>query len=110
MTTGFTDRQMTPTAITTTNPVNVTIANHGLTNGQYIRASNFVINPAPNATGMYQLNYQLFIVGNVSTNTFDLFDQYYNPIDGSDYTPFISNGLAQFTLTGPSLNVENNLP
>lgn len=103
----FTLQQKYPTAISATFPVRVTIANHGMTAGQYVRASNFVASPAPDATGMEQLNYNLYIIGNVTTNQFDLFDIFNNPIDGTQYTPFVNNGLALFTLTGPALNTQN---
>lgn len=104
---GFTVRQMIPTAIAASFPVVVTVDNHGLSNGQYVRATNFFVSPAHDATGMEQLNNQLFIVGNITTNTFDLFDQFELPVDGTLYTTFVDNGIAQFTLTGPALNTQN---
>ncbi len=104
---GFTVRQMYPTAIAATLPVNVTIPNHGMSNGQTVRATNFFVSPAQAVTGMQELNNNLYYIGNVTTNTFDLFDVYGNPIDGTNFTPYINNGLAQFTLTGPDLFTEN---
>lgn len=103
----FTLQQKYPTAITATFPVRVTIPNHGMTSGQYIRASNFVASPSFYATGMEQLNYNLYIIGNVTTNEFDLFDTFNLPIDGTLFTPFVDNGLALFTLTGPALDTQN---
>lgn len=104
---GFPVLQQFPTAITATFPVVVTIPNHGWTAGQFIIASNFVIHPSPSATGMFQLNYRQFQIRNVTTNTFELFDEFNLPVDGTNYTSFINNGLAMFTLEGPSLNIQN---
>lgn len=104
---GFAVRQMTPTAIEQSVPVRVTVEANGLSNGQYVRATNFFVSPVQDATGMEQLNNLLFVIRNVTTDTFDLFDQYGAPIDGTNYTPFINNGIAQFTLTGPELNTQN---
>jgi hypothetical protein len=104
---GFATTQLTPTAITKTVPVNVTVDNHGLSAGQYVRATRFYALPLIDATGMEQLNNQLFVVQNITTNTFDLFDQYGEPIDGRNYTTFINNSLGQFNLTGPSLDTQN---
>lgn len=56
---------------------------------------------------MIQLNNNLYIISNVTTDTFDLFDEYGEPVDGRGFTPFINNGLPQFTLTGPDLNTQN---
>lgn len=103
----FTLQQKYPTAISATFPVRVTIPNHGMTAGQYIRASNFATSPLSLRTGMEQLNYNLYVIGNVTTNQFDLFDTFGRPIDGTQYTPFVNNGLALFTLTGPELDTQN---
>lgn len=104
---GFAVQQKFPTAIAASFPVLVTIPNHGMSSGQFVRASNFFVSPLSDATGMYQLNNNLYMIGNVTTNTFELFDQYGEPIDGTNYTPFINNGIAQFTLTGPDLFTQN---
>jgi hypothetical protein len=106
----FTPEQYTPTAITTTFPVQVTIANNGFVNGQRLRATRFETLPFAIATGMEQLNNRLFEIGLVTTDTFCLYDVYGNGIDGRNYTPFVNNGLAQFTLTGPSLFIDNPAP
>ncbi len=103
----FTTRQFTPTAITNTLPIVVTIANHGFSNGQALRATRFVTFPLANATGMEQLNNKRFYVQQVTTNTFELTDVNNVPIDGRNFTPFIANGLAQFTLVGQTLPVVN---
>jgi len=108
---GFTDQHRVPTAITAALPPVVTCASHGLENGQYVRATDFVTSPVASATGMEQLNNKLFLVGGVTTNTFALYDaQTGLPIDGTGYTAFVNNGIAQFTLTGESLYTENPAP
>ncbi len=100
---GFPIEQMTPTDVTQTLPVVVTVIGHSLSNNQFVRATNFF----KNQTGMQQLNNLLFRVLNVQPDTFQLYDQFYAPIDGTFYTPFIDSGIAQFTLTGPSLDMQN---
>lgn len=103
---GFATQQKTPVlSITQTNPVQVEITAHGMTSGQWVRATNFF--GPPHSTGMYELNNRLFQIKNVTVDTFDLFDEYGDPIDGTTYTAFIANDYSQFTLTGPDLNVEN---
>lgn len=104
---GWVIQQKYPIAITQAFPVRVTIPNHGMTAGQYIRASNFVAGPAPYVTGMEQLNYNLYIIQNVTTNEFDLFDAFNHPVDGTNFTAYVNNGYAQFTLTGPALDTQN---
>lgn len=105
----FTDEHRTPTAITQTDPIVVTIVAHGLENGQRLRATNFVTMPFANATGMEQLDNRLFVVEQATEDTFELYDVLGNTVDGTNYTAFINNGLAQFTLTGPDLFVENEI-
>lgn len=97
----FTVRQFIPTAITNAFPMVVTIPAHGLLDGQAIRATKFVTMPFANATGMQQLNNRIFIVQQATINTFQLYDTFGLPIDGSGYTPFISGG--EFTVSGPLL-------
>lgn len=104
---GFKTLQLTPTAIAQSNPVTVTVANHGLLAGQFVRATQFYASPARLSPGMLELNNQLFQVGNITTNTFDLFDIYRIPIDGTNFVPFVNNGLGQFTLTGEDLFTQN---
>ena len=62
---------------------------------------------------MYTLNDQLFQVGNVTTNTFELFYPFTEltiPFDTSTDTAFVNNGVAQFTLVGEELPYENPAP
>lgn len=104
---GFATTQLIPTAIAKSNPVRVTVEDNGLVNGQVVRATRFYSWPLDKATGMYQLNNKAFVVGNATTDTFDLYDQYGEPIDGTNYVTFVSNGLGQFNLTGPELFTQN---
>lgn len=104
---GFTNEQRTPTGITKAKPIQVTSPNHGLENGQRVRATQFITMPFARATGMQELNNRLFVVKNCTTHTFDLYDIYGQPIDGANYTTYISGG--QFTLTGPNLRIQNTI-
>jgi len=101
----FTTRQFVPTAITNANPVVVTIPNHDFQNGQQLQATKFIRIPFALATGMEQLNNQIFYVQQSTTNTFVLSDRNTIGIDGSGFTPYISGG--QFTLSGPTLPIVN---
>ena len=101
----FTVRQFTPEAITASFPIIVTKTNHGLQNGQALRATKFVSIPFAVATGMEQINNKLFYVQRSTTNTFVLSDRNTLPIDGRSFTPYVQGG--QFTLTGPDIQVVN---
>lgn len=104
----FRNLHYTPLGITATFPLVVTIENHGLQNGQAIRATKFVTLPFAAATGMQQLNGRLFTVEQATADTFQLYGQNGLPIDGRNYTPWIQGG--QFTLVGPDIPVENPSP
>lgn len=99
----FTTRQFTPEGITAALPPVVTKTAHGLQNNQAIRATKFISIPFASATGMEQLNNQLFYVQGVTNNTFYLADRNTNPIDGRNFTPYIQGG--QFTVAGTYLVV-----
>jgi hypothetical protein len=101
----FTVRQFTPENITQAYPPVVTKTAHGLINGQAIRATKFISIPFALATGMQQLNNQLFYVQGVTINTFYLADRNTQPIDGRNFTPYIQGG--QFTVTGQDLPIVN---
>jgi len=103
----FAVRQYTPTAITAAYPVVVTIPAHGFQNGQAIRATRFIVYPTLYATGMEQLNNRLFYVQQATTDTFHLSYVDTLPVDGRAFTPFVNNGVAEFTLTGPTLPIVN---
>lgn len=94
----FTVRQKTPEAITAALPIEVTLTSHGFENGQAIRATKFITTPIALATGMEQLNNRLFYVQQATTDTFQLYDNRGFPIDGRNYTPYVSGG--EFTLSG----------
>lgn len=105
---GFTVQQKGPVvAIDRTFPVRVMIENHGLVNSQYVRATNFFYTPPQWNSGMQELNNNLYVVGNVTTDTFDLFDEEGLGIDGTAFTAYVPNSLSQFTLTGPDLDTQN---
>ncbi len=95
----FTVRQLTPESISAGKPVLVTSTAHGLVNGMGVRATKFVKYPLANATGMEQLNNKLYYTGQVTADTFSLFNSKGEAIDGSNFTPYVSGG--QFTVTGP---------
>lgn len=101
----FTVRQFTPQNITAALPMVVTKINHGLQNGQAIRATKFYGYPFAVATGMEQLNYRLFYVQQATVDTFQLYTSNNLPIDGRGFTPYIQGG--QFTLTGQDLPIVN---
>lgn len=101
----FTTRQFTPENITATLPIVVTLTGHGFQNGQALRATKFISIPFAVATGMEQLNNRQFFVQQATTDTFQLYGVDGLPVDGSNYTAYISGG--QFTLTGPTLPVVN---
>lgn len=106
----FTVRQKTPSAITATMPVVVTLTSHGFVNGNAVRATKFITMPAANATGMEQLNNKLLYVQQATENTFELYDSSGFPIDGRTFTPYISGG--EFTLAGnnPLIVNPSNFP
>ncbi len=101
----FTLRQFTPEDITNTFPIVVTKTAHGLINGQAIRATKFISIPFSLATGMEQLNNQLYYIQQATVDNFYLADRNANYIDGRNYTPYIQGG--QFTLTGQDLPIVN---
>lgn len=101
----FTNRQIIPTGITTTKPITVTSPNHNLLPNQTVRATKFYRLPYASATGMEQLNNNLYYVQNITTDTFQLYDRNALPIDGRGYTTYVQGGL--FTQTGQDLTLVN---
>jgi hypothetical protein len=101
----FTTRQFTPEGITNTYPMIVTLTNHGFLNGQALRFTKFVTLPFARATGMEQLNNNLYYVQQSTANTFVLSDVNTLPIDGRNFTPYISGG--QMILTGADILIVN---
>ena len=78
--------------------------------GQAIRFTQFYRFPLAIATGMYELNNQLYYIANPTTDTFTLTDKDGTYIDGRGFTAFTGLGNPQITLTGPDLFVENPAP
>lgn len=101
----FTNRQYVPENITSALPIVVTITNHGLQNGQSLRATKFISVPLAVATGMEQINNRSFVVQQTTNDTFQLYDNRGLPVDGRLYTPYVQGGL--FTLTGQDLPIVN---
>jgi hypothetical protein len=67
------------TAVTKADPAVVTSAGHGLSNGDVVKISG--------VQGMVELNLGVFIVDNVTTDTFELFD-----VDSTGYGTYTSGG------------------
>lgn len=101
----FTERQFTPENITSALPIVVTKTAHGLQNGQAIRCTKFISTPISSATGMEQLNNQLFYVQQATVDNFKLYDVNGLPIDGRNFTTYVQSG--QMTLTGPDVLIVN---
>lgn len=74
----------TVTNITAANPPVVTSAAHGYDNGDVVYISGI--------GGMVEVNNRFFIVANKTANTFELLDEYDNPVEAAGYTAFSSNG------------------
>tara|TARA_B110000259_G_scaffold160771_1_gene184457 strand:- start:1072 stop:8925 length:7854 start_codon:yes stop_codon:yes gene_type:complete len=72
--------------VTTTNPITVTSASHGLSSGARIEFES--------VGGTTELNGKLYYVGNVTTDTFELFSDIAlsAAIDGSAFTTYTSGG------------------
>lgn len=101
----FVVRQFTPSAITQTLPVQVTIASNGFISGDVVRTTQFIKLPYASATGMEQLNNRSFVVQVIDDDNFYLYDSFGVAIDGRNYTAYVSGG--QFTLVGPTLPIIN---
>ena len=101
----FTTRQFTPENITNTLPIVVTKTAHGLSNGESIRCTQFITIPFSVATGMVQLNNKQFYIQQATADTFILCDNNAVPIDGRNFTPYISGG--QMTVVGNTTLIVN---
>jgi hypothetical protein len=71
----------TITAVSKANPAVVTSTAHGYANGDVVRIAGVV--------GMTDLNGEVFVINNVTTNTFDLVDT-----DSTGYATYTSGGTA----------------
>jgi len=78
------DTPITITAATKANPVVITAASHGFSNGDIVKIRGIV--------GMTELNYKKFKVSNKQTNTFELHTLDGVDVDGSAYTAYESGG------------------
>lgn len=96
---GFTDEHVTITDVSIASPAVVTAASHGLSN--YDRV--FITKVVGNVSQV--VNNKRFVVQNVTTNTFELYDIQGNAISTSGYT-YTSGG--QVNKEGPELNVQNS--
>lgn len=74
------------TAATQTNPVVVTIASHGYTDGDEVFIEGIA--------GMTELNGRGFVIANSTANTFELQDSFGNNIDGTGFSAYSSAGTA----------------
>ncbi len=72
------------TAATQANPCQITSAAHGFSNGDWVYIAGVV--------GMTQINGRTFIIGNVTPNTFTLFDIFGDPINSFGYGAYVSGG------------------
>jgi hypothetical protein len=107
---GFTETNVTPTAINTTTSV-VTVAANTFTEGQFVRGTNFRALPVASATGCYGLNNRVFQIGAVTGTTFELLEPYTSvKADLTGETAFVNNGVAKFNLIGQALYTENPEP
>lgn len=80
------------TGITQANPGVVTVASHGLSNGNIVRLSS--------VKGMTQVNDQFYKVAGVTTNTFQLTDQTSGAnIDTTGFTAYVSGGNMRKAIT-----------
>ena len=92
---------VTITAATAANPVVVTAASHGYSNGEEVFITGVV--------GMTQLNGRRFVVANQTANTIELTDQVTgNNTNGIDYTAYSSAGTVAsiFELVTPYLQAD----
>ena len=80
------------TAATAANPVVITSATHGLSNGERVLIDNVI--------GMVELNDNMYYVGNVTTDTFALYTNsgQTTTVNGSAFTAYTSGGT--FTADG----------
>lgn len=88
------------TGATQANPVVVTVAGHGWSNGQDVEITA--------VAGMTELNGRRFRLSAVAANTFALQDQFGNNIDGTAFGAYASGGVAArvYTLATPYLEAD----
>lgn len=78
---GVTTTPGTITGATAANPIVITETGHGRADGDVVKIAAVV--------GMTELNDGVFVIENVTANTYELAD-----VDGTDYTTYVSGGTA----------------
>lgn len=78
---------VTITDTTQADPIVVTAAGHGYSNGDEVFISSIV--------GMTEVNGRYFVVANQGVNDFELNDRDGNDIDGTGYTAYVSGGTSE---------------
>lgn len=91
------DDPKTITGITSANPVVVTAAAHGFSDGDKILPSDVV--GMKDDDGTSHINGISFLVANKTTNTFELTDLEGNAIDGSSFSDYVSGGKVRKYVT-----------
>lgn len=87
------------TGATTANPVVITSASHGFSNGDVVQITD--VGGLGNDTGMTELNGNRYTVSSATTNTFALQDTAVTPanVNGSAYTAYVSGGKVRKEIT-----------
>ena len=85
------DIPITVTGATQANPVVVTAAGHGFTNGQRVRHTHI--------EGMTDLNQNYYLVANVTASTYELQDLNAANLDGTGFGAYVSGGEVRATVT-----------
>lgn len=96
------DNPIAITGATAANPVVITAASHGFSNGDLIDISGLVAgqDSAGNATNMTELNGNRYKAANVTTNTFELTDPSDDSnIDGSAFKAYVEGGFVRKAVT-----------
>ncbi len=93
------EADVTMTGATALNPVEITAAGHGYTDGDWVTISGVV--------GMTELNGKMFVVAN-SGATFTLKDVDGTDIDGTGFSAYVSGGIVNkvFEIVSPYLEAE----
>jgi hypothetical protein len=88
------DNPKTITGATKADPVVITAASHGFSNGDQVRIDN--------VQGMTELNRKIYLVANKDTNTFELTDTDGNDIDGTEFSTYRTGGEVRKMVTAIS--------
>lgn len=97
------DSPVTITGATAADPVVITAASHGFSNGDEVDIFDIVwekdTDSLGNETQPDQLNSRRYTVANATTSTFELNDSSGNNIDGSAYNAYVSGGTVRKVVT-----------